>query len=112
MAKYRLYAGLGGGFGGAEYHGTRDFKDEEEAMQAAHDLAVEEYQSYEELHSVMDWAECEKECREEGLFTEDMCEDTIGRWIDDRYNEEIESWIEYDIQEVSDEDEDIDFEEV
>ena len=53
MERFHLYAGLGGGFGGARYNQTIEAEDIEEAYEYAHDLAVEEYQSYEGLHGIM-----------------------------------------------------------
>lgn len=103
MAKYRLYAGLGGGFGGAHYEGTYEFEHEEDAMQTAHQLAVEEYQSYEGLHGLLDWGDCEEDCHENGFITDDMDEDEAGCVVDEMYNEEIESWIDYDIKLETDE---------
>lgn len=52
MAKYNLYAGLGGGFGGYQYHCTEDYDSREDAEETARELAIEEYQSYEGMHGI------------------------------------------------------------
>lgn len=87
--KYNIYAGLGGSFGGASYHGTGEFKSEEEASQVAYEIAREEYESYEGYHGIKDWADVAEDNNldpdDENNFEE----------IDELYNEEIESWIEY-----------------
>lgn len=85
--KYNIYAGLGGGFGGATYQGTGEFNDEESAAQCAYELAVEEYQSYEGLHGILDWNDV---AEQEGLDPE-----TDSDSIDQAYVDEMESWIEY-----------------
>ena len=53
--KYAIYAGLNGGFGGATFQYVDDFDSEYEALDAAYDKAVEEYESYEGCHGLMDW---------------------------------------------------------
>lgn len=68
MAKYNLYAGLGGGFGGYQYHCTEDYDAEEAAR--------EQY--------------CEEnELTEDELTQEDEDE------ISGMYQEEIEGWLSY-----------------
>lgn len=103
MARYKIYAGLGGGFGGPQYQGTYDFASEDDAMDAAYHLAIEEYQSYEGLHGLLDWYDCEEDCRENGFITDDMDEDEAGCVVDEMYNEEINSWIDYNIELETDE---------
>ena len=46
MARFKIYAGLSGGFGGAHYCGVYECKDEREAEMYAREQAVEEYESY------------------------------------------------------------------
>lgn len=50
MELYNLYAGLSGGFGGYQYHCTEEYNSKDEALEAARQLAIEEYQSYEGCH--------------------------------------------------------------
>ena len=56
--KYKIYAGLGGGFGGATYQMTEDYASIDEALKDAYNLSVEEYQSYEGMHGIMSWEDC------------------------------------------------------
>ena len=42
MPKFKIYAGLSGGFGGAQYHCTDDFIDRADAERYARELAMEE----------------------------------------------------------------------
>jgi hypothetical protein len=95
MALYELYAGMGGGFGGAVYQGTHDYEDADEALNDAYNLAVEEYQSYEGSHGIMSWDDC-KEDLEESFPDQEFTEEDI----DNHYLEEIESWISYYIKQV------------
>lgn len=66
MPKFKLYAGLGSGLGGAHYCGTYEFKNQEEADRAAYELAWEKCESYsghrgwitwyaKEVDPVLDW---------------------------------------------------------
>lgn len=89
--KYNLYAGLGGGFGGANlvFKGA-EFDDEEEATKAAYDYAVEEYQSYEGCYGLASYGDIEENPEEYGL-----CEDPEEEDINEVYTEEVENWIEY-----------------
>lgn len=92
MAWFKIYVGLNGGFGGATYHGTYEYADEQEASIAAHELAVEEYQSYEGYHGIMSL----EDCREDAEADRDTIdENEFEDMVENRYQEEIESWIEY-----------------
>ena len=96
MERFHLYAGLGGGFGGARYCQTVEAENIDEACQAAHELAIEEYQSYEGYHGIMNWGDCYEDLVESGFIDEEsMTEAEIHEYVDDMYQEEIESWIEY-----------------
>lgn len=87
MAQYNIYAGLGGGFGGKDYKYTDDFTTEADAIEAAYECAIEEYQSYEGCNGILSEGDI---AEENGL---DLCDDEEE--IQDMYQEEIESWIEY-----------------
>lgn len=52
MPKFKIYAGLSGGFGGAQYHCTDDFIDHADAERYARELAMEEYESYGGYHGL------------------------------------------------------------
>lgn len=82
---FKIYAGLSGE---ASHQETDEFDSEEEALEYAHCLAIEEYQSYEVCHGILDWLDCREDLIESGFSYND--DD-----VDARYQEEIESWIEY-----------------
>ena len=76
---YAIYAGMGGSFGGANFIGLAVHDNEEQAMEEARCVAIEEYESYERLYGVFD-----QQCDEDGLD----------------YAEEIESWIDFKVIEI------------
>jgi hypothetical protein len=86
---------MGGSFGGAQYHGTYEYTNIEEATQDAYLKAEEEYQSYEGCHGIMSPAEVEEDLRDSGFIDDDMTDDEVADMIDYHYREEIESWISY-----------------
>jgi hypothetical protein len=78
--KYKIYAGLSG----ATYQKTEDYSSMDEALEDAYALAVEEYQSYEGCHGIMSWDDCREDLIDSGFD-----------YDDDRYQEELESWLSY-----------------
>ena len=80
--KYNIYAGLGGGFGGAQYEYTIDCESKEEAENLAYESAINIYESYEGSHGILDIRDC--------IEVSDSEEEA-----EEMYQEEIESWIEY-----------------
>jgi hypothetical protein len=86
---------MGGSFGGAQYHGTYEYTNIEEATQDAYLKAEEEYQSYEGCHGIMSISEVEEDLRDSGFIDDDMTDDEVADMIDYHYREEIESWISY-----------------
>lgn len=95
MAKFELFAGMGGSFGGAESCGIYEYDSLEEATMAAYELAVEEYQGYEGLHGIPSY----EDVRDEYIATygeEDPDEDLVQEY----YEEVISGWIEYYAYEV------------
>lgn len=86
--RYKIYAGLSGGFGGATYQMTEDYASMEDALEDAYALAVEEYQSYEGCHGLMNWDDCRKDLIDSGFDHDDET-------VDDYYQEELESWLSY-----------------
>lgn len=78
--KYKIYAGLSG----ANYQKTEDYSSMDEALKDAYALAVEEYQSYEGCHGIMSWDDCREDLIDSGFD-----------YDDDRYQEELESWLSY-----------------
>lgn len=83
--KYKLYAGLGRSFGGAEYIETVEANSEEEASMWAWEAACEIYQSYEGLYGIRSYE----------TIMEEVNEDTA--W--EIYEEERESWLDYYVKE-------------
>lgn len=85
--RYNIYAGLGGGFGGATYQGTGDFSSRDSAEEMAYQYAIEEYEMYEGSHGIRSWADiADEECLD---YEEDEYE------INEMYEDERESWMEY-----------------
>lgn len=97
--KVRVFAGLGGGFGGANDHGVYDVRDHDEALELAYELAVEEYQSYEGEHGILSWGDCR-----EDLIDSNPDLDIDDEDVDAYYNECIEGWIDYYIEDVDEND--------
>lgn len=81
--KFKIYAGLGGGFGGAIYIETEDFDSENEAGEEAWRHAIDEYDSYGGLHGLRGVIEIMEE--------DDVNEDEAY----EIYEEERESWLDY-----------------
>lgn len=94
MVVCNIYAGLSN-FGGADYLETSEFKSIEEAEAYAYEQAVEKYQSYEGCHGVLSWEDCLL-CLQDS-YPEYEIDD---EWVDDYYLEEIDSWIDYWVEEV------------
>ena len=84
MAQYKIYAGLGGGFGGAQYIGTETFESEQAAYDYAFECACEEYDSYEGLHGLASY--------------DNICENPEDYGLDaDATEEEIEEEVSLDM---------------
>lgn len=90
MKQYKIYAGLGGGFGGAQHLETAQFANESDANDYAYQLALQEYQSYEGMHGLYEFADIYENPTDFGL-DEDCTEDEAH----EAYLQEVESWIEY-----------------
>jgi hypothetical protein len=96
MTKYEIYAGMGGGFGGAQLHGVYEFSSAQEAERYAYDLAFDEYQSYEGSHGILNWDEVYEDClASEWIEPGAQSEAEIECIVDDAYLEQVESWIEW-----------------
>lgn len=89
MAKFEIFAGLGGSFGGAQSHGIYEYETKEEAVKDAYQLAVEEYESYGGCHGLMDWDMCKEDLIE--FFGEGITDEDVSM----HYQEEMESWLSY-----------------
>lgn len=86
--KFRIFAGLGGGFGGADEHGVYEFDSDDEAMEFAYEKACEEYDSYDGMHGLRSV----KDIMEEDDLDEASAE---SQWRDER-----ESWLSYHVEPV------------
>ena len=95
MPFFEIYAGLGGGFGGANYIKTEEYNSFEEAEEDARNLAIEVYQSYEGYHGIISEQDIWDDLYDYGLD-----ENATDEEVEEIYNEEIESWIAYRVKEV------------
>lgn len=84
MALYNIYAGLGGGFGGAVLQETYEAESLKIAKMYAYELACQEYEDYGGLHGLFN--------REEAL---DEDPDLTEEDLQDMENEDMENWLEY-----------------
>lgn len=81
--KWAIFAGLGGGFGGANFTGEVFTGTKEQAENRAYGAAQEEYDSYEGLHGLRDT---------QMIMDEDGVDEDEAEQI---RNEEMESWLDY-----------------
>lgn len=103
MKKYKIYAGLGGGFGGARFEGIYEYRNQEEAERAAYVMAAEEYESYAGMHGLLDYDGIREDLEESG-FIDTIDENEIDDMVDNAYMEHMESWLDYRAEEVIDDD--------
>jgi hypothetical protein len=103
MKRYKIYAGLNGGFGGAHYQETKEFESEIEASEYAYVLACEEYESYGELHGLLTTEQAEEEATQntdrEDFESDQDYEDAITEHVQELFNEDREKWINYYVEE-------------
>ena len=100
MPKFKIYAGLSGGFGGATYHGTYEYNSHKEAEDDARELAMEEYESYGGYHGLYTWDSMRQEIADEE-YDGDI-EQVDPADVDMRMIEEVEGWITYKVIPVHD----------
>lgn len=89
MPYYKLYVGLGGGFGGATYQQTVECEDEQAALDWAYEDACEEYERYAGLHGLRDI---------DDIMEEDGVDEDVAWEI---YEEEREGWLDYWVEETN-----------
>lgn len=89
--EYNIYAGLGGGFGGATYQYTGLFNSQEEADNEAYQRACEEYDSYSEHYGLLTYEEALEEAK---TYNPGATEDELDDYIDELFLEDMETWIE------------------
>ena len=105
MPKFRIYSGLSGRFGGDQYQYTDEFANKELASDQAYQEACDEYDNMAGLHGLRSWEECQEEAEKDfGDITDDNY-DALADLTEQIYNEERESWIEYRVEEVLEDDE-------
>ena len=97
MNWYRLYISSVGG--GTVCEGPLEFSSKDIATQAAYDMAVEDYESFEGLHGIPDIGDI-MEDKEGYNLSEDASEDEC--W--EAYYEQRESWLSYWVEEALDSD--------
>ena len=100
MAKFKIYAGLSGGFGGARYCGVYECENEQEAETYAREQAVEEYESYGGYHGLYTWDSMRQEIADEEYDGDIEAVDPDD--VDMRLMEEVEGWLTYRIVRVRD----------
>ena len=84
MGYYKICAGLGGSFGGANYIDTIEFEDENAANDYAFELACELYYSYGGHHGLFNLKDA---LEEDPYLTDDE--------LTEREDEDRENWIDY-----------------
>lgn len=99
MALFKIYAGLSGGFGGAQYHGTYEYADKQEAERDAYNLAWEEYESYGGYHGLYTWDSMREEIANE--YYDGDIDAVPEEDVNDAYNEEVEGWLSYKAVEIT-----------
>lgn len=100
MALYNIYSGMGGGFGGAVFQTQEEFNTQKEATNYAYASAVEDYTSYEGCNGIMSEEDCRREVMVSYGYDEEEIEDMeltpeMEGEVQDMYQNEIESWIDY-----------------
>jgi hypothetical protein len=86
MKKYKIWYGLGGGFGGAnEDDEIYEFENEEEAEQFAWEKAAEEYDDMAGLHGLRSIEEIMEEDEVDEEEAEGIYKDDRESWLDYKY---------------------------
>ena len=88
LKKFVLFAGLSGGFGGAEEVDTIECENQKQADEAAYEQACQQYDSMAGLHELRD---------HDTIMEQEHCTADEATEI---YLEEMEEWIEYYAKEV------------
>lgn len=90
--EYNIYAGLGGGFGGAKYQYTGLYDNEDDASMEAYIVASEEYESYGGYHGLLSYEEALETAMNDNPG---KSEEELQEYIDELFEEDKENWIEY-----------------
>ena len=93
MQEFNVYAGLGGSFGGANYHSTILAKNINEATNYAYECARDEYEMYEGERGIKSWYDVALEMG----FDSDVADmsEAEEEEVSEVYNNEVEDWICY-----------------
>ena len=103
MPFYKIYAGLGGGFGGAHYECTEEHDNEKSAVAFAYTLACDIYWMYEGsgIDSFEDFLiEAESEVEEDDFDDFDDYKDALEEWADQAQLNDMEIWLDYWVEET------------
>jgi hypothetical protein len=100
MPKFKIYAGLSGGFGGARYCGVYECDGRDEAETYAREQAVEEYESYGGYHGLYTWDSMRQEIADDEY--DGNIEQVDPEDVDMRLMEEVEGWLTYKVIPVQD----------
>lgn len=97
--KYNIFAGLSGGFGGANYYNTEEFDTVEEAEENAYEIACEKYDNMAGLHGLESYEhyveEAQLDLDEDDYENEDDFDNAVQEYAEEAYNEDRESWLDY-----------------
>lgn len=98
MPFYKIYAGLGGGFGGADYRYTDGFRNRKDAEAAAYVEACDTYWMH-EGSGIEDWndfyTQGESEVDESDFDSVEEWNEAIENWATEAQRDDMETWIEY-----------------
>ena len=100
MPKFKIYAGLSGGFGGARFCEVYECGSRAEAEIYACEVAVEEYESYGGYHGLYTWDSMRQEIADDEYDGDIEAVDPED--VDMRMIEEVESWLTYKVVPVQD----------
>lgn len=100
MPKFKIYAGLSGGFGGAHFCEIYECGSQAEAEIYAREVAIEEYESYGGYHGLYTWDSMRQEIADDE-YDGDI-EQVDPEDVDMRMMEEVEGWLTYKVIPVQD----------
>ena len=100
MPKFKIYAGLSGGFGGAHFCEVYECGSQSEAEIYAREVAIEEYESYGGYHGLYTWDSMRQEIADDE-YDGDI-EQVDPEDVDMRLMEEVEGWLTYKVIPVHD----------
>ena len=100
MPKFKIYAGLSGGFGGARFCEVYECSSRAEAETYAREVAIEEYESYGGYHGLYTWDSMRQEIADDEYDGDIEAVDSED--VDMRMIEEVEGWLTYKVIPVRD----------